>query len=214
MARVKICGINNAASAELADEMGADYVGFVLDDSSPRGVDLSKATEISSVLARSIPVAVVTGNTSRDMDAYAVGEVAGIVQIHKELITDDDVLGYVEIGVRVIPVYIYRDGFADLSRIIGLAKSFGRHIEYILIDAPKNLSGRYSYNLKLPIGVYEYFCGSIRPCGVAGGIDDSNIHVFRSVKPDLVDVSSGIEVSPGIKDPDRMRRVIEVARDI
>ncbi len=214
MAKVKICGISNAANAELAEKLGADYVGFVLDDSSPRGVDLAKASEISGVLSRSSPVAVVTRKTSRAINADAISEVARVVQIHSGLVTEADVLKYVEVGVRIIPVYIYREGFTDLSRFIGIARLFSRHIEFILIDAPKNVNRRYSYNLKLPIEVYRYFCSSIRPCGVAGGIDDSNVYVFRGVKPDLIDVSSGIEISPGIKDPDKMRRIIEVAKAV
>jgi phosphoribosylanthranilate isomerase len=214
LAAVKICGVTSMEDAILSERAGASYVGMVISKGHLRSVSLDFVRDVASILSSSRPVVVIT-------DRVALGNAIGsgldvIIQLHLEDLSIRDLEIVVENGYRAIPVTILRNlSKVDIDQKVTIAKEFAEHVEYLLIDLPKNRA-RYSDrdNLELPIDLYIHGCSRYRPCGVAGGIRPENVARLKHVAPDVIDVSSGVERSPGKKDPEKVRKLVEVARNL
>lgn len=213
MAAVKICGVMSIGDAILAESAGARYVGMIL-GGSRRAVSLDVIIEAGRVLSRSMVVAVIT---SRDALEKHVGRLdpVKILQLHYSF-SDSDVESLSAMGYRVIPVVIIRrdsDQRYIESKTYPL-RIFRSSIEYVLFDAPKEAEPSEASGLKIPVSLYIDACRSYRPCGVAGGITPSNAAHLKPVRPDVIDVSGGVEASFGKKDPVLVRRLVEAAEAI
>ena len=195
---VKICGITNEDDALLAVALGADAVGFVFAP-SPRRMVAQKVHEI----VRRLPPEVLTVGVFRDELPDRVVEVvhaAGLkaAQLHGHARPAD--VAAVARNVRVVIKSVVA-GSVDAAR----ADEFGTPL--VLLDAPAPGSGRvFDWRLagEVPGGVNVILAGGLSPENVASGIE--------MVDPWGVDVASGVEASPGRKDPVLMRRFIEAAR--
>jgi phosphoribosylanthranilate isomerase len=183
---VKICGINDPRAAEAAIASGADAVGFVFSP-SPRQV----TPEIARSIAADLPRAVVRVAVFR---SPAHAEIARVIEeFSPDLVqADHDRLGLVT-GIGLLPVY--REGEV----------------------APEG--GRFLYEGPIS-GVGEMVdlarATSLARIGdmvLAGGLDPDNVgQVVPAVRPYGVDVSSGVETAPGVKDPELIRRFVAAAR--
>ncbi len=209
MAAVKICGVMSIDDAIAAENAGARYVGMILGGSG-RAVEIDMIINASRVLSRSGVVAVITSRDVLDMYIDKLDPVK-ILQLHYGYSARDlEILA--SMGYRAIPAIIIRGGSEGyIESAISLARFFSKIIEYVLFDAPKDAAPLEASGLKLPISVYAAACASYRPCGVAGGITPNNVSSLRPVRPDVVDVSSGVEISFGKKDPVLVRRLVEAA---
>lgn len=195
---VKICGITNEDDALLAVAMGADAVGFVLAP-SPRQIAAQKVRDI----VRRLPPEILTVAVFRDEHPRRVSEIAracgvGAVQLHGHESPSDvsEVLAHVRIVIKAVVA-----GTVDAAR----ADQFGTRM--VLVDAPAPGSGNvFDWKLaaEVPDGLDILLAGGLNPENVATGI--------RLVKPWGVDVSSGVELSPGRKDPILVKRFIENAK--
>jgi len=195
---VKICGITNEDDALLAVALGADALGFVFAP-SPRQMVSKKVYDIT----RRLPPEILTVGVFRDELPQRVIEMthsAGLraAQLHGHE-TPSDVLE-VSRHVRTV-IKAVSAGAVDVPRV----KDFGASM--ILLDAPAPGSGKvFDWKLagEIPDGVTLLLAGGLTPDNVARGIDQ--------VRPFGVDVSSGVESSPGRKDPVLMRRFMEAVR--
>lgn len=203
MVRVKICGITNLSDAAAAIDAGADALGFVFVDSSPRAITPQKAAAIIS----RIPPFVQTVGLFVNEDPERVDWIADfcgidIVQLHGDEDPDYclDIRRRVIKGVRV----------KDRRSIEGLDRY---QVSAILCDA---WSGK-GYG-----GTGESFDWSIlrdhhlpHPLILAGGLTPETVAgAVAMLRPWGVDVSSGVERSPGVKDHDLVRRFIAEAKGI
>jgi phosphoribosylanthranilate isomerase len=195
---VKICGITNEDDALLSVAMGADAVGFVFAP-SPRQVAAQKVYDIT----RRLPPEILTVGVFRDEHPSRVIETA-----HKA-------------GVKAVQLH-GRESREQCKEIAGhfrwVIKAFGsddenlpRADEYstdmILLDAPSPGSGKvFDWSLAgdAPDSVKLILAGGLTPDNVAAAV--------REVQPWGVDVSSGVEKSPGMKDALAVKRFIENAR--
>jgi phosphoribosylanthranilate isomerase len=195
---VKICGITNEDDALLAVALGADALGFVFAP-SVRQIAVQKVYDIT----RRLPPEILTVGVFRDEHPKRVVEMtqsAGLraVQLHGHESRDD--VAYVAQHIRTV-IKAVTAGSVDALR----ASSFGTSM--VLVDAPAPGSGEvFDWSLagELPEGLNVILAGGLTPENVASGI--------AQVRPFGVDVSSGVEVSPGRKDPILMKRFIEAAR--
>jgi len=194
--KVKICGVTRIADALVAAEAGAAAVGLNFYPPSPRCVTVEMARDIVSVLPPSVCPVGVFVNESRQR----VSEIADAVglrglQFHGEE-SPADCEGW---GLKVIKAVRVRD-----RESIGDLASYP--VDFILLDAylegrPGGTGHRFAWELAAA-------CESSRLI-LAGGLTPENVaEAVRAVRPAGVDVASGVESEPGIKDAGRMRRFI------
>ena len=196
---VKLCGVKSEADLEAAVAAGADAVGFVLTP-SPRQISLNVAARLNARLPDSVLGVAVFHDPSPDLLVRA-GEEVGPDLFQSELST--------LVGIstdQLLPVVV--DG-ESLDRDFALAAaSAGR--EMVLVDSAARggtgLTPRWERLARLD--------GPGRLI-LAGGLDPDNVgEAVSLVRPFGVDVSSGIERAPGVKDPKRMKAFVEAARSV
>ncbi|MEY4634183.1 MAG: N-(5-phosphoribosyl)anthranilate isomerase [Actinomycetota bacterium] len=195
---VKICGITNEDDALLAVALGADALGFVIAP-SVRQIAVQKIYDIT----RRIPPEILTVGVFRDELPQRVVELtlaAGLkaAQLHGHESPEDVAMvsQHIRTVIKAVPA-----GSSDAAN----AHEFGTRM--VLIDAPAPGSGKvFDWKLvgEMPGGLDIILAGGLTPENVASGIEQ--------VLPWGVDVSSGVESAPGVKDPIKMKRFIDAAR--
>ena len=192
--KVKICGMTQLKDAVLAVEQGADAVGFIFYKKSPRSVNMKEVREIISKLPPFVDTVGVFVNESADQ-VNKVAEYCGLdlVQLHGE-----ESPSYCrKIQRRVIKAFRVK----DLQSIKQLEKY---SVSGFLLDTfTENLHGGtgkvFDWNLVHP-------AKKVGPVILAGGLTPRNIRqAISQARPCGVDVCSGVEKSPGIKDPEKVR---------
>ena len=207
---VKICGLTRVEDARLAERAGASYLGAILVPGTPRCVAPGEA----GVLARAvgIPLVAVVADLAADAAARAADAAgARAVQLHgSESPAVVEALrerGSWELwkAVRVRE----RD---DVLRALG---RYGGLVDLLLLDAWSEhaLGGT---GTRFPWEVWDCRRTGLDDAlriGVAGGLSPDNVEeAVGRLAPDLVDVGSGVELGPGVKDPDRIEAFIGRAR--
>jgi phosphoribosylanthranilate isomerase len=203
MVRVKICGITSVEDALQAAQAGADALGFVFYERSPRNLDPIRAATIISRL----PPFVQTVGLFVNADAGFVNDTADRCRLDLVQLHGDEPPEYCEkISRRVIKAFRVRDA-ASLAPV----KDY--RVAGILLDAysPGAFGGTgLSFNWELA-GIAREF----GPVILAGGLDPDNVReAVERVAPFAVDVSSGVESSPGRKDPEKVREFIKRAKGL
>lgn len=198
MTRIKICGLTRVDDAVACARLGADFIGLVFVASSPRNVDVTRAAAIARAVRNERPVSVV--GVFRDAGQAEVVSIArevalDFVQLHGA--SDDTTIR--AIGVPVIKAYAVDGALPDVSAHQSAAWS--------LFDGHSSGSGRVFDWSQLDDRVRT------RPFLLAGGLSPDNVgEAIRRVRPDAVDVSTGVESAPGTKDPEKVRAFIEKVR--
>jgi len=190
--RVKICGITRAEDAAVAVEAGVWALGFVFHGPSPRNVDAVLAQRIASQLPSGVTAVAVFRDAHRD-DVLRVLESTCIttVQLHGA----HDVR--IPPEVRVIRACTAVDGDADAAA----------SDELVLLDNSQPGSGtRVDWQAAARLAAR-------RPVVLAGGLTPDNVATaIEIVAPYAVDVSTGVERAPGVKDPRLIRAFIGAVR--
>ncbi len=202
MTRVKICGITNLDDARLAVEYGADALGFVFYEGSPRHVFPETVREIISHLPPFVTTVGVFVNAS-PQEIREVMDLAGldVVQLH-----GDEPQEECSLFPRVIKAFRVRE-LSDIERLKGYS------VSAYLLDA---------YDPEVPGGTGQTFNWDIAveakkygPIILAGGLTPENVaDAVSRVRPYAVDVSSGVEAQKGKKDHEKMRLFIERVKKI
>jgi phosphoribosylanthranilate isomerase len=192
MTRVKVCGITRPEDAELAVELGAWALGFILWPGSARHVDPAMAAGLARSLHRRVQLVGVFVNQPLDEVARAAGELGLThVQLHGDEGPSFCSAVAQRTGCRVIKAIRVggRSDIADAERF---------HTDLHMLDGPGNGQG-WDWRL----------AGERRtrtPLLLAGGLTPENVgDAIAAVHPWGVDVASGVEAAPGIKDPDHLR---------
>lgn len=202
MTRVKICGNTNYDNARAAVDLGADYLGFIFVPSSKRAVTLEKAEPIVAKL-KDFPnlVGVFCNQPKKEVE-----QIAGRLGLkHLQFHGEETALyceSFVTKGYEVIKTFHVKD-----------AMSLKRIDEY---NVSAFLFDTYSSSEKGGTGVpFRWDIIEDRPyvhekLFLAGGLNVDNVaQAIQQVRPFAVDVASGVESSPGIKDPNLLRTFIE-----
>ena len=200
--RIKICGLTREADVDAAVEAGADAVGFVLYDKSPRFVTVARAAELAKRLPPFVmPVALFVNANDADVDAAC----AAIPQLLLQFHGDETPAQCERAGRPFLRAAAVVPGF-DL---LDFATRFA-HAQAILLDAHVEGYG----------GGGKVFDWSLiqsavpLPVVLSGGLHAGNvIHGIDTLRPWAVDVSSGVESAKGIKDADAIRRFCDAVRE-
>lgn len=198
MTRVKICGITRIEDAELAVELGAWALGFILWPGSARAADPGVAAGIARRLRRRTHLAGVFVNASLDAIAHAAGAIGLThVQLHGDEGPAFAAAVAQRTGARVIKAVRVASG-ADLQGV----ERF--HTAYHLLDGQGGTPWDWSLAARRRSRVPLILAGGLTPETVAAGI--------AAVSPWAVDTASGTEAAPGIKDPARLEAFFAAVR--
>jgi phosphoribosylanthranilate isomerase len=198
--KVKICGVTRVEDALAACEFGADIIGLNFYDRSPRFLAFDQAVKIREAIgARAVVVGVLV-KPPRALVARILGEIAvDMLQIHGA--EDDDLLSGWPVPV-IRPLTLRPEQIAAK-----LATPHGSDL--ILIDSYDPIlyggTGR-----AIPIDHLRNL--DLRRCVIAGGLTPQSVKAVAALRPYGVDVASGVESAPGIKDHLKLRSFIDNAK--
>ena len=197
MLPVKVCGITNLADARYCIENGASALGFVMAPSKRR-VSPEQVREIGSQL----PPWVLRVGVFVDEDPLTIKEILNKVKLDLAQLHGNEPPEVVELlEGRVIKVF--RSDGPRPDPAWAQVKLRG-----VLVDSGAGGTGQ-TFNWQL----FKEFRSLGAPLILAGGLNPENIkEAILATSPDGVDVSSGVEVSPGVKDPQKIQRFMEQLR--
>jgi phosphoribosylanthranilate isomerase len=206
-ALIKICGLSTPETLAAAVQAGADFVGLVHFEKSPRHLSLSQAARLRGLVPPQVKVVLLVVNLSPATLAEAVREVRpDVVQFHGQETPETLARFRAATGIAAWRALGVRDAdsLADAARFHGAA-------DRLLFDAPASgLPGgngtRFDWDL---LKAYK----APTPWGLAGGLTPANVAEAISLTgAPLVDTSSGVESAPGIKDVDKIAAFCKAAR--
>lgn len=202
--KVKVCGLTTLEDARFASGALADYLGFIFYDGSPRYIEPAKAGAIINWIEGPKKVGVFVNQPLDDVNDIALQTGVDLVQLH-----GDESPGYCDMmNFPVIKAFhVTENSNADeLTEEIELYKNSA---DYFLFDT--KIEGLYG-------GTGQTFDWSIlqeltlgKPFFLSGGLNSKNVQkAIKQISPDVVDLSSGLEESPGLKDFDKIEEFFEV----
>ncbi|HET6575822.1 MAG TPA: phosphoribosylanthranilate isomerase [Fimbriiglobus sp.] len=207
---IKICGIKTSAEARHAAECGADAVGLNFYPMSPRFLDTDRAVSIIRQLPLSVSaVGVFVGEPPNDVRA-----VADSLRLHAVQTYDAQCLEFDFAPVLHIPAFRVErpDTLASIAESVRDRARRGCPPAAVLVDAfvPGEFGGT---GHRAPWDLLTGFDPGV-PVILAGGLTPDNVaDAIRAVRPAGVDVASGVESAPGVKDPGKVRAFIQAARE-
>jgi phosphoribosylanthranilate isomerase len=202
----KICGVTRAQDARLAEKFGAWAIGLNFYEKSPRAIAPADAWNIRRKLARSTQVVGVFVNWKPEVILYLVHALRlTAVQLHGDETPTQ--LGSFEEGLPVVKAFRVAPGFS-----ISNFKRF-RRASYFLLDAAAKKDQFGGTGKTFDWSVAQKAAASHKII-LAGGLTPENVgEAILTVRPYAVDVASGVEARPGIKDSGKLREFFaEVAR--
>jgi phosphoribosylanthranilate isomerase len=203
--KIKICGITNQEDAEAAVHEGADALGFVLYSHSPRYVEPAVAKRIIGRLPPFVLPVGVFVNQDLDTVRHLFDDCGfALAQLH-----GDESPGFCESLNRPVLRAIR---LRDRSSFLAVAEFKGRTgVRGFVVDAFSNTAyGGTGHTTDWSLAGEM---AKAAPILLAGGLTPENVEeAIRRVQPYGVDVSSGVEESPGRKDPDKIRAFIRSVR--
>jgi phosphoribosylanthranilate isomerase len=202
--RVKICGVTRVEDAEIAAALGAEIIGINFHPPSPRYVSVERAREIRDAVAGRCLVAGVFVNATRGYVAERLHE-AGLdmLQFHGDE-DESELAGWPVKVIRVLRLKAGLHGDSGSSTLLARTKA-----DYVLLD---------TFHPQLYGGT-----GEARPLDglkgldltrvfISGGLHPGNVAEACALRPYAVDVASGVECAPGVKDPAKLRSFIANAK--
>ncbi|PKN60772.1 MAG: phosphoribosylanthranilate isomerase [Deltaproteobacteria bacterium HGW-Deltaproteobacteria-11] len=204
MTQIKICGITNRTDALTAAACGADALGFIFYEASPRHV----TPDLVRAICRDIPDGIVRIGVFVNADASKVIEIVDFCGLDMIQLHGDEPPDYCRRfpAERLIKAVSFQ-GDGDPATLADYA------VRAILLDHRD--AGRYGGTGKQSDWNLAGRIKALYPLILAGGLHEGNIEeAIRTVAPDAVDLNSGVEQSPGTKDPEKVKRIIEIIRKI
>ena len=207
---IKICGLKTPEALDVALESGADMVGFVFFGPSPRNLAVSASRALGvRAQGRAAKVALTVNANDETLHAIVAALKPDMLQLHGNEPPERVAVVRSRFGLPVmkaLPIAVR----ADLSPI----RQYSNVADCLLFDA------RPSTSDTRPGGLGKVFDWTLLtgfnatvPFMLSGGLDAGNVaEAIRITRAPGVDVSSGVERSPGEKDPDKIRAFIRAAR--
>ena len=198
--RIKICGISEETTLQAAIGAGADYIGFVHFKKSPRHVEPEVAIELASMIPEGIePVGLFVDATLDEMLAWP----HEWIQLHGD--EDEEIAELLKAeGRRVIRGFHF-----DPREVARWDRC--EAIDRLLLDGSSRGGTGETFDHHALEGMHDTIQ---TPVLVAGGLDPENVaSALGNCRPWGVDVSSGVESSRGVKDPERIKAFCTAVRD-
>ena len=207
---VKICGLSTPETLDVALDAGADMVGFVFFPPSPRNIAFETARALASrVNGRAKKVALVVDADDALLEQIIDALKPDILQLHGHETPERVAAIRESFGLPVMKV-LPIETKADLAAIAPYTSVAHR----LLFDARPPREATRPGGLGKPFDwhLLEHFTLPV-PWMLSGGLNADNVtEALRITRAPGVDVSSGVESAPGVKDPDRIRAFIRAAR--
>jgi len=203
MTQIKICGITNIDDALCAAACGADAIGFIFHPPSPRFIEPKRAKEIIAALPAGIATVGVFVNLDAEEVARTVEDCGlDLIQLH-----GDESPEYCR---RFPPERVIKAVFLRTPEELRALDAYD--VRAFLADFRE--AGRYGGTGKRADWGLAARLGKSHPLILAGGLGIENIgEALAAVAPGAVDINSGCERTPGIKDHERMRRIVGMIRE-
>lgn len=203
MTRIKCCGMTRTEDALLAARLGVDAIGLVFTARSKRQVTLARAREIVVALPPFVATVALFMNDDADRVRQVIEEVQpALLQFHGGE-TDD---WCVQFGRPFLKAIAMGEGAAALPRLRDYPHAAGLLLDGHGLGEAGGSGKAFDWSL-LPGELTQ-------PVILAGGLHAGNVaDAVRLLRPWAVDVASGVESAPGIKDPQRLAAFIRAVRD-
>jgi phosphoribosylanthranilate isomerase len=209
-ARVKICGLRDEAGLQAAVDAGASYVGLVFFPKSPRNVSIEQA----AIVAKAAPVGIAKVALVVDADNALLDAITDVVPLDiLQLHGKESPARVAEVRARYGLPVMKAVGVADATDLAAI-DAYAQVADQILIDAkpPKSADLPGGNGLAFDWRLVAGRRWSV-PWMLAGGLTPDNVaEAIALTGAAQVDVSSGVESAPGIKDPARMTAFCEAVR--
>lgn len=200
--RVKICGVTSIEDAVAAVEAGADALGFMFYERSPRKISIETASAIKTALPPFVVKIGVFADATENVIRTATLSGLNALQFHGNEPPD-----FVKRFSPIPTIKAFR-----IQNAASLAQLAAYNTSAWLLDSytPAQLGGTgTTFDWTLAIQARKFG----RPIILAGGLTPENVaDAIRKVRPYAVDVSSGVESSPGKKDPGKVAAFIQAAK--
>ncbi len=208
--KTKICGLKDRANLDVAIQAGADFVGFVFFPKSPRNVELNQAADLVSYTGtRAQSVALVVNASNEDLEKINNEVNPDWFQLHGSETPERAS----EIKALVKKPVLKALGIASQADIEN-AKNYQNCVDFLLFDAKPVADGKslpggngitFDWTLLKNVEKHIHFM-------LSGGLNPENVRsAIELTGAGAVDVSSGVEKSPGEKDPQLIRNFIAAA---
>ncbi len=199
MIRAKVCGLSTLDALDAAARHGASHVGFVHHQASPRHLPLADMTALVASTAPGVASVAVVVDPDDDMLDALIGVAPDVLQVHR--VAEERVrairarwTGGLWVGLPV------RD-----ATHVAVAEAYAPQVDRVLFDAPTD-------PLEVPGGTGRSFDWTVLrrspptvPWVLSGGLTPANVRrAIAAAGADFVDVSSGVESAPGVKDVDKI----------
>lgn len=197
--RIKICGLTRPEDAVAAEAAGADALGLIFAERSKRYITLDRAKAISDALGPFVTRVGVFVDASLETVREAVRTVRlDVVQLHGS--EDEDYMAALRPEVRVMKALSFTPGLTP--EVLEALPVDGVLLDGVVPGSGSSFDWSQAASLRgLPRLV---LAGGLNAANVAAGI--------RALRPYGVDVASGVETAPGVKDADKMRAFVRAAR--
>ena len=207
---IKICGINDKLCMDAAIESKADYIGLVFYDKSPRNLSLDDAQQLLKNRNQHSKIVALTVNSDDD---FIKNIKQNIKPDYFQFHGNETPLRCKEIKVKFEIPIIKGIGIKNKFDLIKANQDYENLCDILLLDSPSTI---------LPGGNGEMFnwniiknCEPAKKWMLAGGLNINNIEkAIKISNPPAIDISSGVEISKGIKDPEMIKNFITKCRNI
>src|SRR4051812_28171101 len=209
---VKICGLSTPRTLDLALDAGADAVGFVFFPPSPRNISFQTARELSARVKGGAEKVALTVNADDAMLSNIVEALhPDMLQLHGKETPARVSAIHQRFGLPMMKVLAI-ESKADLDAI----PLYTKIVDRLLFDAraPRDATRPGGLGKPFDWHLLENLNLSI-PFMLSGGLNADNVaEALRIARAGGVDVSSGVESAPGVKDPEKIRAFIRAARSV
>jgi len=204
LTRVKICGVTRIQDALLAADLGASAVGLVFWPGSPRSIDPYRARAIAAALPPGVmPIGVFVDQPAEFVMGVARLIPLGAVQLHGS----ESIAGFIRLTQRLIKAVPVTEGFEVTA--IDLVPLYVT----VLLDAHDPVR-RGGTGRTIDWSVAAAIARRRRTI-LSGGLNAANVgEAVTRVRPYMIDVSSGVESTPGVKDPVKLRELFAACRAV
>ena len=206
---VKICGITSIEQAVQVAELGTNAIGIISVDESPRYISPEKKKEIFKSLKDLYPnidrVSVVKNSPIDSIIKGFLGEPnENIIQLHG----DEDIDYCQKLKQRIPNIGLWKAFRIKNKKDLDQIKPYENFVDAILLDSwNKETYGGSGKRIKQK---YLEDLSFSKPWWIAGGVSAEWIgEILKNIKPNGIDISSSIEISPGIKDLEKTKQIIK-----
>lgn len=201
--RIKICGITRYEDARVAANLGVDALGFIFYPKSPRYI----SPENASGIIRKLPPFVTKVGVFVNEEPGHVMEVARMAALDTVQLHGEESPEY----CSSLEMPVVKSFSVEPNSDLSLLSSY--HVSGFLLDTWSS-DKRGGTGMTFDWTVAVKACTLYKSVILAGGLGPSNIlEAIETVRPFAVDINSGVEISPGVKNPHKMREVVSIVKN-